>query len=251
MRIQHRTARLLLPAVALLALSAGQTAAQTPDQAVPRSADQAPLTYFFPAPAGPKNIMQTVGLSLAKLPEDVVETDDVFRAPLFAYNIKYGLPENLNLEAGLSTNIITYHFTLGPSWNYGAGRWGFSVGSDLAYWFGQLKQFGFNTTYNGWVLYPNISAGYAFDAFSISAKAEAVLDLAETSKNGENEISDNHDFFNGYTIGIYLEQPLWKANYVVVGARATYLKFYYPMWAAFSTFDRAYYIPEFTFKFIL
>jgi hypothetical protein len=208
-------------------------------------------TYFFPHPAGPQNIIQTVGLSMAKLPEDVVETDDVFRAPLFAYNLKYGLPENLNLETGLTTNIVTYHISLGPSWNYSADRMGLSVGTDLAFWFGQLKQFGFNTTYNGWILYPNVSAGYAFDNFTVSAKAEIVLNLAETSKNGENEISNNSDFYNGYTIGLYLEQPLWQANYVVVGARATYLKFYYPMWAAFSTFDRAYYIPEFTFKFIL
>jgi hypothetical protein len=235
----HRTGILLL----LAALCCHQAGAQVSDLTA--------NTYYFPEAAGPKNIRQVVGLSLAKLPEDVVETDDVFRAPLFAYNIKYGLPEHLNLEAGVTTNIVTYHFSLGPSWNTASGRLGLSVGTDLAFWFGQLKQFGFNTKTNGWVLYPNVSAGYAFDNFTLSAKAEVVLNLSKSSKNGENELSDNTDFYNGYTVGLYLEQPLWKANYVVVGARATYLKFYYPMWAAFSTFDRAYYIPEFTFKFIL
>ncbi len=208
-------------------------------------------SYFYPHATGPKNVMQTLGLSTAKLPEDVVETDDVFRAPLFGYNLKYGLPEHFNLEAGLATNLITYHFSLGPSWTHNTGRLGLSAGTDLAFWFGQLEQFGFNTSYSGWILYPNVSVGYAFNNFSLSAKAEAVLNLAETSKNGENEVSDNAEFFNGWTFGLYMEQPLWKHNYVVVGARATFLKFYYPMWAAFSTFDRTFYIPEFTFKFVL
>jgi hypothetical protein len=218
-----------------------------------RAQEQEPAikTYMFPHAEGPGAMMHMVGLSTAKLPEDVVETDDVIRAPLFMYNLKYGLPEHFNIEGSATTNIVTYHISVGPTWSYNTGRWGLSVGTDLAYWFGQLKQFGFNTSYTGWIVYPNLSAGYAFDNFSLTAKAEVVLNLAETSKNGENEVSNNADTYNGYTVGLYLEQPLWKDHFVVIGVRATYLKFYYPMWAAFSTFDRAYYIPEFTFKFIL
>ena len=48
-----------------------------------------------------------------------------------------------------------------------------------------------------------------------------------------------------------LEQPLWKDNFLVLGIRSTFLKYYYPLWAAFSTFDRTYFIPEATITFIL
>ena len=81
---------------------------------------------------------------------------------------------------------------------------GFSLGADIAFWIGQLKHFGFDTDVNGWTLYPNISAGYQFDKFAISLKSEVVLNLAENAKQGDLEISDNLDFYNGWTIGVYL-----------------------------------------------
>ena len=208
-------------------------------------------TFFFPHPYQTQQMISSLGLSTAKLPEDVVETDDIFRAPLFSYRMKYGLLENIVAEGGVETNIVTWHFSLGPKWNYEFDRLGFSVGTDIAYWFGKLKQFGFDTKFTGWILYPNISAGYQFDKFTISLKSEIVLNLGEKSTNGTSEVSDDLDFFNGWTIGVYLEQPLWKDNFVVIGIRSTFLKFYYPMWAAFSTFDRTFYIPEATLTFIL
>ena len=208
-------------------------------------------TFFFPHTYRYHQMISSLGLSTAKLPEDVVETDDLIRAPLFSYRVKYGLPENFVAEGGIETNIVTYQFSLGPKWNYQIDRMGFSVGADIAFWIGQLKHFGFDTKVNGWTLYPNISVGYQFDKFAISLKSEVVLNLAETSTQGDLEISDNLDFYNGWTIGVYLEQPLWKDNFLVLGIRSTFLKYYYPLWAAFSTFDRTYYIPEATITFIL
>ncbi len=208
-------------------------------------------TFFYPHSYQSGQIIQSLGLSTAKLPEDVVETDDVFRAPLFSYKLKYGLPENFLAEGGVESNLITFHFALGPKWNYSLDKFGFSVGGDIAYWFGQLEQFGFDTKFKGWMMYPNLSAGYRFNKFTLSIKSELVFNLAETSTNGDSEIENDLDFFNGWTIGFYLEQPLWKDNFVVIGIRSTFLKFYYPMWAAFSTFDRTFYIPEATFTFIL
>jgi hypothetical protein len=213
--------------------------------------DMTNYTFYFPHTYKYHQMISSLGVSTAKLPEDVVETDDIIRAPLFSYKVKYGLPENFVAEGGVETNIVTWQFSLGPKWHYQINRMGFSVGTDIAYWYGQLKQFGFDTKYYGWTLYPNLSAGYQFDKFTISLKSEAVLNLAEKSTQGGLEISDNLDFYNGWTIGVYLEQPLWKDNFVVIGIRSTFLKFYYPLWAAFSTFDRTYYIPEATITFIL
>ncbi len=208
-------------------------------------------TFYYPHPLEVKQIVHAAGLASAKLPEDVVETDDIIRAPLFSYELKFGLPENLILYGGVHTNIVSNHFALGTEWNYNFSRLGIAAGTNVAFWFGRLKQFGFNTSYTGWILYPNLSIGYRFNKFTASIRSEIVLNLTETSKNGGIKVTDNSQFFNGFTIGIYLEQPLWKDNFVVIGVRSTYLKFYYPVWAAFSTFDRTFFIPEFTFKFIL
>ena len=207
-------------------------------------------TFFFPHSLNFKQTINSLGISLGKLPEDVVETDDVFRAPLFSYRIKYGLPENFAAEGSVETNIVTFNFMLGPKWNYQIERLGFSLGTDFSYYFGKLEQFGFDTKFNGWMMTPNITAGYRFDKFAISVKSELIFNLAEESSNGDLEIENDLDFYNGWTIGLYIEQPLWKDNFVVLGVRATFLKFYYPMWAAFSTFDRQFYIPEATFSFI-
>lgn len=208
-------------------------------------------TFFYPHNFRSQQIVSSLGVSTAKLPEDVVETDDIIRAPLFSYRMKYGLPKNFLAEGGIESNIVTFNISLGPKWNYQVDRWGFSAGTDIAFWFGKLTHFGFDTKTNGWMLYPNISAGYQFDKFAISLKSELVFNLAEKSTQGELEISNDLDFFNGWTIGIYLEQPLWKDNFVVIGLRSTFLKFYYPLWAAFSTFDRSYFIPEATITFTL
>ena len=208
-------------------------------------------TFYYPHSYQSGLMISSLGLSMAKLPEDVVETDDVFRGPLFSYQLKYGLPDNFVAEGGVTTNIVTFQFALGPKWNYQVDRTGISVGADIAYYFGKLEQFGFDTKFTGWTLYPNISAGYKFNKFAISVKSELVLNFGGTSKNGDLEIENDLDFFNGWTLGIYVEQPLWNDQFVVIGVRSTFLTFYYPMWAAFSTFDRTFYIPEATFTFIL
>ena len=220
-------------------------------QIIPQELNIEENTFYYPHSFGIKQLTHVVGLAQATLPEDVVETDDIFRAPLFTYDIKYGIPENFIFNGGIATNIVTFHFSAGINWNYNLGRLGLSAGTDIAYWFGRLKQFGFNTSYTGWILYPNISVGYRFNKFSLTLKSEVVFDIAEASKNGNIEVSNENEFYNGLTFGIYLEQPLWKDNYIVLGIRSTFLKFYYPMWAAFSTFDRRYYIPEAVFRFIL
>jgi hypothetical protein len=48
-------------------------------------------TFFFPHSYQQSQIISSWFIA-GKLPEDVVETDDVFRAPLFSYRLKYGLP---------------------------------------------------------------------------------------------------------------------------------------------------------------
>lgn len=188
--------------------------------------------------------LNLTGLSAAKLPEILVETNDIIRTPLFFYRFKYGLIENFNVSAGFETNIITYHLSAGLNWNYQFEDFAVGLGSDIAIWVGTLKQEGFDTRMIGLNLYPNIVLGYAFEKFSVNIKSEVILLLNNSIKNGSIEIKNKYANFSGYAFGIYVEQPLWKDNMIMLGFRGVFVKLYYPTWVAFSTFDKRLYITE-------
>jgi hypothetical protein len=203
--------------------------------------------FLYPDILSSTEFKHSVGLGMADLPEDQVEeSSDFIRAPLFNYQIRYGLPENFNIYGAVNSNLVTFHFSLGPRWHYKADRWTIGLGYDIAYWFGQLNQFGYKSKIHGWFNYPNLTVGYAFNKFAVSVKGELILQTSITTKSDDIEVSNSYNTFNGTIIGIYIEQPLWKDQIVLIGLKMYYTKFYYPIWAAFPTFNRYFYIPEIT-----
>ena len=94
--------------------------------------------------------------------------------------------------------------------------------------------FGFQSKIRGWISYPNLTLGYNFEKFAISMKGELIILTHLTEKQDDVEISSDRNSFAGTAVGIYIEQPLWKDNYIVFGLRVNYTKFYYPTWAAFA-----------------
>jgi hypothetical protein len=213
---------------------------------------QKPNYFIYPDVFGKGIYKHTLGLGIADLPEDQVEeSSDFIRAPLVNYQARFGLPDNFNIYGGVHTNIVTWHFSLGPRWHYRIGGFSFGLGYDVAYWFGELNQFGYNSKVKGWYSYPNITLGYAFKNFALSLKGELIIQNSITTKSEDVEESTSYNKNIGGTIGLYIEQPLWKKNIVIIGLKMYYSKFYYPIWAAFPTFDRYFYIPEITLGFNL
>ena len=201
--------------------------------------------FIYPQSIHAGDYFSTIGLLTASLPEDQVEeASSMIRGPLFTYQGLYGLENNFQLYGGVYTNIITFHFSVGPKWGLTFNKFAFKVGYDIAYWFGKLEQFGFQSKIRGWISYPNLALGYEFKKFAISVKGELIILTHLTEKQDNIEISTNRNSFAGMTLGIYIEQPLWKKNYMLFGLKINYTKFYYPTWAAFATFDRYLYIPE-------
>ena len=189
---------------------------------------------------------------VSKFPEDMVEeASTLIRAPLFNYQAKYYLPDNFAIYGAFYTNIVTYHFSLGPRWNYRIGKFALAPGYDIAYWFGALNQFGYDSKLRGWIHYPNLTIGYDFNLFMLSLKAEVIYMTSLTELADDVEITRKFKNYAGISIAVYLEQPLWKDHYVILGVKSNYTKFYYPVWAAFSTFNRFFWIPEFTVGYIL
>jgi hypothetical protein len=201
--------------------------------------------FIYPQPWASGKYFSTVGLMAAGLPEDQVEeASSMIRGPLFNYQGLYGLENNFQLYGGVYTNIITFHFSVGPKWGLAFDKFAFSIGYDIAYWAGKLEQFGFQSKIRGWISYPNLALGYDFEKFAISLKGELIILTHLFEQQDEVEITTDRNSFAGITLGLYIEQPLWKDNYLLFGLKLNYTKFYYPTWAAFATFDRYLYIPE-------
>lgn len=212
--------------------------------------DPGTQSFLYPQRMQSGSLKYFAGMSHANLPEDVVESDDLFRAPLFKFHTLFGIPKNFLIEGSLNTNIVTWHISIGAKWNYVFDKFSFALGYDVAYLFGGLRKFGFDSSIRGWMNYPNIAAGYKFSKFTISVKGELVLVTSLTQTADDLKVASDLNTFSGYTITFAVEQPLWKDNYFLVGMKINKLKFYYPQWAAFSTFDRFFFIPEFTVGFV-
>jgi hypothetical protein len=213
--------------------------------------DPGTKSFMYPQRMQEGNLKYFLGLSFAILPEDVVESNDIFWAPLFKFHALYGIPKNFLIEGSLNTNLITYHFSLGAKWNYVFNKFSFALGYDVAYLFGGLRQFGFDSSIKGWMNYPNIAIGYKFSRFTVSVKGELVLVTSLTETADDLEVASDLNTFSGYAITAVIEQPFWKDNYFLIGVKLNFVKFYYPQWAAFSTFDRLFFIPELTAGFVL
>jgi len=186
--------------------------------------------YFtLPQQTEHRNIKQIAGFSSASLPEDYIEeASDFLKAPLFGYAINYGLPKNFLLKGSVNTNIITWQIAAGGKWNYVFNKLSLAVGYDLAFVYGQLNQFGFKSKITSWINYPNLTLGYKFKKFAISFSTEAVVVTSLTEYADDEEIGNSKNKFAGVIFTTFIEQPLWKDNYLTIGFRMNYTKFYYP-----------------------
>jgi hypothetical protein len=70
-------------------------------------------------------------------------------------------------------------------------------------------------------------------------------------KTGENLMVNPKNRFNGVTGALYIEQRIFRKKILVIGFKDNYLKYYWPAWMIFPTFDRYYHIPELHLMWVL
>ena len=208
-------------------------------------------SFYYPQRLQSGQIKSILGLSMSNLPEDVIESDDLFYAPLFSYYFKIGIPANFQVEASANSNIVTFQIAAGLKWNYTLEKFSFAPGYDVAFWFGGLRHFGFNSKVRGWIHYPNLTIGYEFDDFTVSIKGELILITFLREFQDDLEIARGRNFYSGFAITTVIEQPLWDDNFFLVGLKINYVRFYYPQWPTFSRFNRFFFIPELMVGFVL
>ncbi len=207
---------------------------------------------FYPSRLAVGSMRHAATITLSKPPDEVVEEfAAVLTTPLFEYQIQYGLAENVLLEGKFTTIYASNHLSGGGKWIAGGNPFGFSIGTDLAFWFGSLKIEGFDNTVSGWTLYPNASVGYHFRRFTITLRIEINMLISQTKRTGGITLQKTSSEFNGGAFTIYLEQPLWKDHYVAFGVKSNFVRYYYVVWPGFPTFQHYSYIPEFSMTLIL
>jgi hypothetical protein len=189
------------------------------------------------------------GLSMVRPPKDLVESS--IQAPLVNIQMNYGLPWHLSLESQLTTILVSNQLTLGPHYSFMYRNLGVQAGWDAAFLYGQIRQGGFDNSMVAWLHYPNVSVGYKLKKMAFTLKGEVVLMGRASISSGENEVTHSTNLFLGHTLGLYIEQRIHKDKVFVIGIKNNNLRYFWPTWMIFSTFNRYYNIPELNFTWIL
>jgi hypothetical protein len=219
---------------------------QTPQPTV-ATAGPGDQAFFYPRSLQTGEWDGMFDMVFARVPYDVVEENQTYRWPLFGLRGRVGLPSDFMILGSVETAVIIFNLTVGPRWNYEfTDRFTANIGADVSWFGGRLNAAQFDQSANGWMAAPNITLGYRFDDVTVSGKFNTNHVLSVSSRTGDIETQQVEGFYNGWTISVWVEQPLWRDNYVLIGIRANHMKFYYPTWLLAPTFDKFYYIPEFT-----
>ncbi|MCX6242245.1 MAG: hypothetical protein NTX43_10610 [Bacteroidetes bacterium] len=199
-------------------------------------------SMYFPHHFQKYHLQTGLGFDFIKLPFDWVE--NALEAPLLDLHLTFGLPAGFSLEGNLNTILVSNQVSLGARWNYIHRNFSFNLGYDLGYSLGIMNFAGFKNTGMTLIHYPNASIGFKTKTLAFTFKGEAVIIAWGQMKTGEDLMSRSINFFDGMTGAIYLEQRIFRKKILIIGFKDNYVKYYWPAWMVFSTFDRYYHIPE-------
>lgn len=206
-------------------------------------------SYILPHIWRPGELKLIVGLTSTKFPLDYVES--ALRIPLIDLSATVGLPKGFDLSADITSIYIANQARLGLHWNRQGKAISTKLGYDVGFIFGGLTQFGFNNRTSAWSHYPNASFGFKLKDVAITIKSEVNVITYITTTAGGIKVTEFSDFFNGGSLGAYIEQRLWANHVLIIGCRDNYVKYYYPVWPSFSAFNRKYHNIEFILALII
>ncbi len=229
--------------VLILFLVVGPLLAQENASSVETEFDIKNGSFLLPQPLPKGKYSHAIYILYVVPPKDW--TLDAVVAPMFNYTGKYTLPKGFNLQGGLSSLIISNRFNAGPFWNYSTGNYHFGLGFQMAFNFGVLNQFGFNTTLTGWESQPSFTAGYSFGKTALTIRADLYNTLSFNLNEAGNVLSANESFLNGYGLTTSFEQRLTRKRVMSLGFKMNYLRYHIIAWPALPASKYRYFMPEF------
>jgi hypothetical protein len=235
---------------------AARLPAQAPDSQPHASQPQAlvytPGTIQYPTAMKPWSGKMALGASLISMPASIAMSGSQIRWPLIVYEYTLGLPAHFTLATSFSTEIVTNHLEAMPRWQFALSpRLHGDVGLGVAYWWGKTPFERFDNEMDGWMAYPYVGVGYDWGKVALTFQAKTNWILSLHSRSGDLTADYSQNFLSGTSFRLILEQPIWKHTTLGFALQASYVKFYYPQWPLFPTFDHYFWIPEAQFYFTL
>jgi hypothetical protein len=208
-------------------------------------------TYvYFPGIIPEYKLNSSIGLTIARLPRPIVE-EELDQAPMLDFHFRFGLPYNFSLISRINTIAITNHITAGVAWSFSVDKFSISIGNLTAYWFGWANFYDFDVRANGFIDYPAISVGYDFDNVLLTLRMEAEYQISMKRYSGEIQTKSNQSRITGVSSALYTEQALWNKNWITLGFKLRYARYFYQSWISFSTLDQWFWTPEITLSYNL
>ena len=172
-------------------------------------------------------------------------TLDQVKAPMFQYAGRYTLPKGFNLQGSITTLIISNRLNAGPFWNYEVGNYHFAVGYQVAFNYGFLSSFGFNTTLKAWEQQPSVTIGYSFKKTALTLRGDLYYTSALYFGEGGYTVPSPDPFMNGYSVTCSFEQRLTKNRVMSLGLKVNYTRYHIIAWPALPINASQYTTPEF------
>ena len=155
------------------------------------------------------------------------------------------------MQGDISTIFVSNRITAGPFWNYSINNFHFGAGYQVAFNYGILKQFGFNTILTGWEQQPSLTAGYSFENTTVIVRGDLYYTTAFNLMEEGFVVSNPEKFINGYSVTTNFEQRLHKNKLISLGLKINYLRYHIIAWPALPVNSYRYVIPEFQICLIL
>lgn len=206
------------------------------------------VTYFYPKAYKTWNYNFIAGLSLTKLPMAVVE-EEINTSPMPSVGMRLGMPANFSLFADFGSNYISNFGSLGLQWSFLNKRISAGVGVRFTGWWGHLDMEAFRIKSSGLIGAPYAVAGFDLGDFTLTGEFSIENNYIYTTSD-DVYLGEWYHPFSNYAFKFGLEQPMWNNNYVLLGIKFNYAKFYYQSWLSFTTFNEYLMYPEFYFSFI-
>ncbi len=206
--------------------------------------DISKAAYFLPARTPSGKFQHAFSLTHNFLPADW--TLMAVNAPMFNYQARYGLPAGFQIDGFVSTIFVSNRILVGPRWTFSSNNWHMGLSYHQGYNFGFLNDFGFHVTVTAWSHIPGFAVGYSFNKTSLTLKASAEYLGNFSYYSGDNVIENSNFKLNGTTVGLILEQRLWKNRIFSLAFEMNHVNFVMQAWPAFPINNKTYYVPSVT-----
>lgn len=203
------------------------------------------IFLFFPKSFANGDFQSSLGISVTRLPMQVVE-EEISYSPTLNYDFRYGISNNFSLNGSLISNYITNKLQIGSTWSNFYKKLQYCIGIFTSGWYSHLDVDAIKLNTYGITLTPRISVGYnlfnILTTVQLESQHHIFWNYLEKEYLGSTKIFDG-----GFSMNVITEQPFVGKMNTIIALKFHYVKFHYQSWLAYSVIDEYLFYPEFYF----